>query len=97
MKFKNLCLIYKTLHDLAPPPLKTYIKYRNTSITTRAVKRGDCEAPARKTVLGKNVLSHKGSAQWNSLPVSVREAPTFTTFKTKLKEWLRSTQICEHD
>uniref|UniRef100_A0A3B3ZBG8 Reverse transcriptase domain-containing protein n=1 Tax=Periophthalmus magnuspinnatus TaxID=409849 RepID=A0A3B3ZBG8_9GOBI len=48
-------------------------------------------------VLMQNVLSFKGCVQWNSLPTFVREAPTFTTFKRYLKEWLRSTQTCEHN
>ncbi len=33
---------------------------------------------------------------WNSLPLPVRECPTFNTFKTHLKQWLLENQSCTH-
>ena len=44
--FSSICLIYKVLHGLAPPPLQEFINYRQTRIT-RAVVNRDCEVPFR--------------------------------------------------
>lgn len=97
--FKRACLVYKTLHDLAPPPLKEFIKRSNTQSAarvTRAVVRGDCAVPYRRTTFGQTVLSVTGGKLWNSLPLTVRECPSYNSFKLELKDWLLSNQTCTH-
>ena len=94
-KFSSICLVYKVLHGLAPPPLQEFIKYRQTRIT-RAVVNRDCEVPFRKTYFSHNALSIKGSALWNTLPPTIRECPTLATFKSQVKVWLRANQMCNH-
>lgn len=34
--FKRICLIYRSLHGLAPPPLGEFVKRRNSQLCTRA-------------------------------------------------------------
>ncbi len=69
-------MIYKLLHGLAPPPLSDFIKQRASGDpVTRSIARGGCELPLKRTAVGQNVLSYKGSKLWNSLPLSVRDAP----------------------
>ena len=99
-RFKTACLIYKSLNDLAPPPLEENVIQMSTSATstrvTRATARGDCEVPFRNTTFAKNVFSVQGCTLWNSLPSSVRESPSIPTFKKHLKSWFRTEQICNH-
>ena len=99
-QFSIACLMYKTLNELAPPPLKEYIKQKTTGASsaqvTRATARGDCAVPFRRTVFSQKVWSVQGSEVWNSLPLSIRESPSFPTFKTALKSWLRTNQTCDH-
>lgn len=94
--FKHVCLIYKSLHGLCPPPLGEFIKRMDSKIGTRSATRGDCEVQHRRTTFGQNVLSIKGSRSWNNLPTSIRECPTFVTFKNSLKQWLKDNQTCDH-
>ena len=94
--FKNSCLIYKTLNGLAPPPLKELFRRRDNTLSTRSASRGDCEAPFRRSQIGQNSLTVKGSACWNSLPTPIRDSPTFNAFKKQLKAWLLSRQTCTH-
>lgn len=95
--FKIVCLIYKVLHGLAPPPLKDFIKSKTvTGMGTRATARGDCEVSHRRTTFGQTVLSVKGTHYWNRLPLKLRECPTLPTFKLHLKLWLKENQVCQH-
>ena len=94
-KFSYCCLIYKTLHGLAPPCLQDSFKYRQ-SRATRSVANREIEVPFRKTAFSHNALSIKGSALWNSMPVHIRECPSLATFKKQVKTWLRGQQMCTH-
>lgn len=96
-KFKSVCLMYKVLHGLAPPPLNDFITLRPiTTRVTRAVTNRECVVPLRKTSFGQNVLSYKGSTLCNSLPISVRECASLATFKGHLKVWFKANQFCDH-
>uniref|UniRef100_A0AAQ5Z6P0 Pyridoxal-dependent decarboxylase domain-containing protein 1 n=1 Tax=Amphiprion ocellaris TaxID=80972 RepID=A0AAQ5Z6P0_AMPOC len=93
VNFKNACFVYKVLNGLAPPPLQEFIKRKTVSgMATRAMARGDCHVPYRRTKFAKTVLSVKGTKYWNSLPSSIRETPTLATFKLHLKQWLKENQ-----
>ena len=94
--FKNCCLIYRVLNGSAPPPLGEFIKKRNSNSSTRSLSRGDCEVLFRKSSFSQNVLSVKGCETWNSLPTTVRDSTSITTFKKSLKKWLISSQRCDH-
>ena len=94
--FKNSCLIYKCLNDLAPPPLMEFIHKKDCERSTRSTSRGDCKIDCRRTTFGKSVLSINGCQYWNLLPASIREIPSFGAFKGQLKLWLKSSQTCNH-
>ena len=96
--FRFACFIDKSLHGLAPPPLNEFIKKMTLrGMSTRAPDRGDCEIPHRRTTYGRNVLSVVGGDIWNSLPSTIREGPTYSSFKGQLKQWLKSNQKCDHE
>lgn len=95
--FKQANIFYKTLHGLSPPPLREFIKRKpDRGISTRATIRGDCEVPHRQTAFGKNILSVQGCLIWNDLPLSIRDSPSFPSFKSNLKKWLLNNQTCDH-
>ena len=89
-------LIYKVLYNLVSPPLHGFIRRLESGGSTRASVKGDCVIPFRRTTFGQNVLSIIGGKLWNSLPLIIRECPTFNTFKTRLKQWLLENQRCTH-
>ena len=95
--FRYACFVYKTLHGLAPSPLKEFFRRRSVSgMNTRACDRGDCEIPHRRTSFGMKVVSVVGGKIWNSLPSTLRTCPSYSSFKRNLKEWLKTSQICNH-
>lgn len=81
------------MNGMAPPPLGDFIKKRNN---TRSISRGDCKVPFRKSTFAQNVLSIKGCTDWNSMPIEIRDSPTFASFKKQLKRWLNNNNKCEH-
>lgn len=95
-RFKYACLVYKVLHNLAPPPLHGFFQRPDSGGSTRASVKGDCVIPFKRTTFGQNVLSKIGCKFWNSLPLPIRECPTFKTFKAHLKQWLLENQTCIH-
>ena len=97
--YKSACLIFKALNGLAPPPL-TDLFHKKTERpnqrTTRATARGDCEKPHKPFTFSQNGLSFKCVDMWNTLPVTIRECPTYGSFKSQLRVWLITNQACTH-
>lgn len=74
IKYANLCLAFKIVHCLAPPPLKQYIKLRTTAdITVCGVTKRDCIILFRKSVFGQSAFSIQAAEEWNSTPQYLRE------------------------
>lgn len=96
--YKNLCLLYKILHNTAPPPLHPYITQRSsTNRTTRASTRGDCIVPHRTSTFSRSSFSVRVSQDWNSIPTEIRDLNTYRTFTAHLKSWhINSNQTCTH-
>jgi len=58
IKYRNVCLVYKIMHCLAPPPLFGLINFKsNTNRVTRAAARRDCIIPLKKTAFSQAVFS----------------------------------------
>lgn len=82
----NVGLLYKIIHNLAPPPFKQFVTiYSASSRLTRASTRGDCYVKFWSTTFEQNCFSVKAAGMWNSLPLSIRESNTFKLFKLSLK------------
>ena len=97
IKYANLCLIFKILHNKAPPPLQQCITQRsNTNRTTRGSSRGDCVVPLRKSAFSHSAFSVTASQEWNSLPAHIREISSYRPFSGQLKIWLNGHQLCTH-
>ena len=52
------------------------------------------DVPRTKTEFGKRAFAVSGPSMWNTLPISIRSAPTIGLFKTALKTHLF--KICYH-
>ena len=94
LTFHDTCLIYKILHDLAPPPLSTFIRQKNPlNRVTRASLRGDLVPPRRRSPLAFTV---KASHSWNTLPDNIRDSITYRSFARSLKTWFIQNYKCLH-
>lgn len=96
IKYRNICLVFKILHGLAPPPLNSLINQRSTVQITRSTTRGDLSIPQKKSTFGQLSFSVKAIHNWNSLPTHIKDTHTYSTFTAKLKTWLVDSYTCTH-
>ena len=80
--FKVLCLIFKCLHDTAPSYL--------SEILPEVIENTFVRIPRTKTCYGDHAFSRFGPIYWNALPTTLRDRPSITNFKSKLKHYLFS-------
>ena len=72
-------LTYKIIHDQAPNYLKDLINCnRNSKLYLPSYK---------STKHGINSFSYRAPRIWNSLPVTTKNAPSLSSFKTRIKRW----------
>lgn len=96
-RFADLCLFYKVLNNLAPPPLMEFICQKNSrERLTRSSTRADCVIPLRNSSFSQSAWSVKGAKEWNSMPVAVKQQTTYKTFTTHLKTCLIQKYTCQH-
>ena len=97
IKYRNIVLVYKILHNTAPPPLNSLVTQRNnTRLTTRSSTRGDLSVPFRKSTFGQSSFSVTAIQNWNSLPTQIKDIHTHTTFTAHLKTWFTENYTCTH-
>lgn len=99
IKYSNLCLIHKIIHNQSSPPLSQFVSIRNpTSLqrVTRGAARGDCIVPFRKSAFSQNTFSVTAAKDWNSIPANIRDLSTYILFKKHLKNWFITQQSCSH-
>ncbi len=94
--YSDVCLMYKIIHNLAPPPLRGCLAHNGSAGRTRASARGDFVPQYRKTVFGQTAFSVRVVRLWNSLPTNIRSIDRYAVFKINLKHWLLLEQICNH-
>ncbi len=94
--YSDVCLMYKIIHNLAPPPLRGCLAHNGSAGRTRASARGDLVPQYRKTVFGQTAFSVRVVRLWNSLPTNIRSIDRYAVFKINLKHWLLLEQICNH-
>ena len=93
----DVSLVYMVIQNLAAPPFKEFISLRpDNKRTTRTISRGHCAVQHRCTEFGRSAFSVRATNYWNSVPNEIRDISTFTGFKSKIKSWLKSTQLCTH-
>ncbi len=97
IKYANVCLIYKMISGLSSPPLVQLVLIRTTDYrSTRGTLRGDCIIPLRRSQFSQSAFSVKAAQEWNTIPTTIRDLDTYALFRVQFKNWLISTQICQH-
>ncbi|XP_078025737.1 uncharacterized protein LOC144463844 [Epinephelus lanceolatus] len=89
IEFKILLLTYKALNGQAPSYLRELIVPYYPTRTLCSENAGLLVVPkVSKSRSGARAFSYQAPLLWNHLPVTVREADTVSTFKTRLKTFL---------
>ena len=97
MKHTNICLMYRIINGVAPPPLARFVETRSIAIrVTRGATRGDCVIPFRESEFSKSAFSVRTANEWNLIPVHIRQLSTIQAFKGHTKKWLLDNQVCQH-
>jgi len=92
--FSNLCMVYKILNGLAPPPLRDFVYSRSVSSirSSRIASIHDCTAPFRRTAFSQSSFSVKATNQWNVM----KSCSSISTFKNNKKNQLKAGHRCTH-
>ena len=93
VEYKILLYTYKALHDEAPDYLSELL---NPYSPGRPLRSGDkpqgtrLQPPVKANYVyyGERAFVHAAPTLWNSLDISVKDAPTTATFKRRLKTFL---------
>ena len=88
IKFKILILVYRAIHQLAPKYIEDSLHIYRPSRSLRSSNSLLLQVPRTFHTWGDHSFSHMGPTLWNSLPFSLRNAPTLSTFKKHLKTYL---------
>lgn len=92
IQYKLDTICYKCLNKAAPDYLTSLLNIYTPSRTLRSASDPlILRTPRTKlSTFGPRAFSVSGPHSWNKLPLSVRQQPTFSTFKTSLKTHLFS-------
>lgn len=89
--FKNLLLVYKALHGLAPDYLSNMITVYEPRRTLRSSDSFLLNVSYSRTKkFGNAAFSRYAPHLWNNLPENIRCAENINSFKSKLKTYLFS-------
>jgi len=93
VNFKVLVLMYQCINNSAPAYLSELITLYNTPDCTKRNLRSSKDItrltiPKTKRPVGDRGFSVYGPRLWNSLPISIREAPSLQVFKRQIKTHL---------
>ena len=88
IEFKIATLVFKCLHELAPPYLQELLKLKSPCRNLRSSSDVLClEIPRTKLKAGERSFYFSGPHIWNALPLEIRKAESLETFKKKLKTY----------
>ena len=90
IEHKLALLVYKSLHGAAPGYLAEYcvsVSSTRAGPSLRSEAKGDLQVRKSITGFGDRAFSVAGPRCWNSIPPSIRAAPTMESFKSRLKTY----------
>ena len=95
VEYRKAVLVYKSLHSLAPGYLRRKFTYKQNSHNEilRSVSATTLNVPKPKLELFSKTRSYSGPKIWNSLPESVRSAPSLDTFKQRYIHWKKDRSL----
>ena len=86
IQFKILVFTYKSLNGLAPPYLLELVSPYTPARCLRSADQMLLEASkAKKAPRGKRAFSAAAPTLWKELPLPIKQAPSLTAFKSRLK------------
>ena len=88
--FHSLMLLYKVKLYKKPCYLYSQISNKFNSNTRLGKNNGIKEHRRIKSTLGRNSCIPRTINHWNSLPPSLRTIPSITTFRLKLRSWVKN-------
>jgi len=86
--FKLAGLVYRSLHDTSPPYLSSLLHAYTPARPLRSSSAHLLVEPRLRTTLASRGFRSAGPRIWNSLPHDITLAPSFSSFKSKLKTYL---------
>ncbi len=85
VKYRKSCMVYKSLHELAPKYMGDMFNYVSNTHTrdTRSASRNDLAIPGgRHKEVFRQSFAFDGAMIWNSLPSDIRSAESLQSFKS---------------
>ena len=100
IRFRLCVLTYRCLNGTAPMYLAENICPTANVVSRRHLRSSDTTTlvvqPTRRSTLGDRAFPVAASRAWNSLPASVRTAPSLSIFRRKLKSFLFTSSHDNH-
>ena len=91
--FKIATLTYNTLTFGHPAYLRQLFSPYQPSRLLRSGKQLLLTVPRAKLATGQRAFSYSSPVIWNAIPLSVRDAPSVSTFKRRLKSFCFNSQL----
>ena len=86
IQFKILTFTFKSLNSLAPPYLSELICPYTPARCLRSAEQFLLRGPkTKKPARGDRAFSAAAPKLWNELPLSIKQAPSLSSFKSRLK------------
>lgn len=95
IKFKTLLLTFKAIHFSEPLYLKSLLNFKTPARDLRNHDNLLLDVPRSHSArMGDCAFSIAAPLIWNELPFDIRNSPSVTTFKSRLKTHLFSQRYC---
>ena len=88
--YNKAVLTYKALNQLTPPYISDLLKPVSQTCTRqiRSSENGSLAVPRSRTALYDKSVTCSASKLWNTLPCAIKSAPSLSSFKKCVKEYL---------
>ena len=88
INFKIASITYKTIHNSQPSYLSDLLHHYKPTRSLRSSASNQLQVPFIKSELGRRSFSFAAPTIWNQLPLSLRNAPSLSSFNSQLKTFL---------
>jgi len=85
IRFKLATLTFKALHTGRPPYLSNLLQHYKPTRSLRSSSSHYLSVPRHNLKFGSRAFRSSAPRVWNSLPVSIRESQSLSTFRRHLK------------
>ena len=90
-KLNTACYMYSCHRKLLPSPLRKYFAVNSDKHVQHTRRNDDFYVPFSRTSVSQRSLAFSGPKLWNSLPLSLKNAPSLQSFKKNYKHYLFQT------